>query len=132
MRICSFLSNAPISLVAAAGETGNGITTWEFLAQGKSLGIVTNEPAWPWPDFSLPPCGTNIAWRPFSFLWTNAPVGSNSVTALATDNNGTQVLSAPVTINVLTNSYLTAIGGKRHFDFHTPGKLELPLIIPVA
>jgi hypothetical protein len=101
----SFPSNAPISLVAAAGEAGNGITTVEFLAEGKSLGTVTNNPAWPWPALWFPSGGTNIPWRPFSFLWTNAPVGSNSVTALATDNNGTQVLSAPVTINVLTNSY---------------------------
>jgi len=101
----SFPSNSAISLVAAAGETGNGIATVEFLNQGKSLGTVTNNPAWPCPDLSLPPRGTNIVCRPFFFLWTNAPVGSNSVTALATDNNGTQVLSAPVTINVKTNSY---------------------------
>jgi hypothetical protein len=77
----------------------------EFLAKGASLGIVTNNPASPWPALFSPPRGTNIAWQPFFFLWTNAPVGSNSVTALATDNNGTQVLSAPVTINVKTNSY---------------------------
>ena len=101
----SFPSNSAISLVAAAGETGNGIATVEFLNQGTSLGTVTNNPGWPCPDLSLPPRGTNIVWRPFFFLWTNAPVGSNSVTALATDNNGTGVLSAPVTINVKTNSY---------------------------
>ena len=101
----SFPSNAPISLVAGASEAGNGIATVEFLAEGKSLGTVTNNPSWPWPDLSWPPRGTNIPWRPFFFLWTNAPVGSNSVTALATDNNGTQVLSTPATIHVLTNSY---------------------------
>jgi hypothetical protein len=64
-----------------------------------------NDPAWPWPDFSSPPRGTNVPWRPFPFLWTNARVGSNSVTALATDNNGTPALPAPVTINVLTNCH---------------------------
>ncbi len=101
----TFPSNSAISLVAAAGEPGNGIATVEFLNQGASLGTVTNNPACPWPDLSWAPRGTNIIWRPFFFLWTNPPVGSNSVTALATDNNGTQVLSAPVTINVKTNSY---------------------------
>jgi len=101
----SFPSNSAVSLVAAAGEPGNGIATVEFLNHGTSLGTVTNDPSWPCPDLSLPPRGTNIVWRPFFFLWTNAPVGSNSATALATDNNGTQVLSAPVTINVKTNSY---------------------------
>jgi hypothetical protein len=100
-----FPSNAPIFLVAAAGEMGDGIATVEFLAEGKSLGSVANNPAWPWPGLFYRAGGTNIPWRPFTFLWTNAPVGSNSVTALATDNNGTQVLSAPVTINVRTNSY---------------------------
>jgi len=101
----SFPSNAPISLVAAAGEAGGAIATVEFLAEGNSLGTVTNNPALPTPTPMLPAGGTNIPWRPFIFFWTNAPVGSNSVTALATDNNGTQVLSAPVNINVRTNSY---------------------------
>jgi hypothetical protein len=101
----SFPSNAPISLVAAAGEAGNGIATVEFLNDGVSLGTVTNNPAYPWPAFPWTSGGTNILWRPFFFIWTNAPVGSNTVTALATDNNGTQVLSAPVTINVKTNSF---------------------------
>jgi hypothetical protein len=96
----TFPSNATINLVAAAGETGNGIATVEFLADGNSLGAVADNPA-----FLSPARGTNIPWRPFTFFWTNAPVGSNSVTALATDNNGTQVLSAPVSIIVRTNSY---------------------------
>jgi hypothetical protein len=106
----SFSSNAAVSLVAAAGEMGNGIATVEFLAGGASLGTVTNNPSWPWPGPLYPSSGTNVPLRPFMFLWTNAPVGSNSVTAQATDNNGTTVLSAPVNINVLTNSYHRRFG----------------------
>ncbi|MGA3181926.1 MAG: Ig-like domain-containing protein [Verrucomicrobiota bacterium] len=105
MNGSSFPSNADINIVAAAGETGGAIATVEFLAQGKSLGVVTNNPAWPWPAPEFPAGSTNIPWTPFSFLWTNAPAGTNTVRALASDNNGTQVLSAPVTIDVLTNSY---------------------------
>jgi hypothetical protein len=101
----SFPSNAPIILIAAAGEAGGAIATVEFLAEGNSIGTVTNNPALPSPALMLPVSGANVPWRPFIFFWTNAPVGSNSVTALATDNNGTQVLSAPVNINVRTNSY---------------------------
>jgi PKD repeat protein len=101
----SFPSNADINLVAAAGEPDGAIATVEFLAEGNSLGLVTNNPAWPWPAPLFATGGTNVPWRPFSLLWTNAPVGTNTVTALATDNNGTEALSAPVTIVVLTNSY---------------------------
>jgi chitinase len=96
----TFPSNSPINLVAAAGEQGNGIVTVEFLNNGTSLGTVAASPIW------LPIAfGTNIPKLPFQFFWINAPVGSNSVTALATDNNGIQVTSAPVNINVKTNSY---------------------------
>ena len=101
----TFPSNSPVSLITSAGEPGNGIVTVEFLNDGVSLGTVTNNPASPWPALPLKSGGTNIVFRPFSFVWTNAPVGSNSVTALATDNNGIQVLSAPITINVRTNSF---------------------------
>jgi hypothetical protein len=101
----SFPSNTPINLTAAAGETGDGIATVEFLAGGVSLGVVTNNPVSPCPDLLAPPRGTNVTLRPYFFQWTNAPVGSNSVTARATDNNGTPVLSAPITVNVQTNVY---------------------------
>jgi hypothetical protein len=102
-----FPSNACVNIVAAAGEIGGAIATVEFLAQGKSLGVVTNDPSriWPWPELEYRPNSTNIPWTPFYFVWTNAPTGSNTITALATDNNGTLILSAPVTIDVLTNSY---------------------------
>jgi hypothetical protein len=105
MNGSSFPSNAEINIIAAAGEAGGAIATVEFLADGQSLGVVTNNPAEPWPMPMLAFSGTNVPLRPFYFLWTNAPVGSNTVTALATDNNGTEVLSAPVTIEILTNAY---------------------------
>ncbi len=101
----TFPSNSPITLVAAAGEQGDGIASVEFLANGASLGTVPANPGLLQPAPMYRGTGTNIRWQPFLFLWTNAPVGSNSVTALATDNNGTQVTSVPVTINVKTNSY---------------------------
>jgi hypothetical protein len=92
---------ATINLYAAAGELGGVVNTVEFLANGASLGIVTNYLACePSSQFHL-----RLQWLPYYFRWTNAPVGSNIVTAVATDNNGTKAVSAPVNINVTTNIY---------------------------
>lgn len=92
---------AAINLYAAAGEAGGVVQTVEFLANGASLGVVTNylatEPA---SQFHL-----RMQWLPYYFRWTNAPVGSNALTAVATDNNGSTATSAPVSITVTTNVY---------------------------
>jgi hypothetical protein len=96
-----FPDQATINLYAAAGETNGTVKTVEFLSNGSSIGVVTNylaaEPA---SQFHL-----RLQWLPYYFPWTNAPVGSNVVTAVATDNNGTTATSAPVSIIVTTNLY---------------------------
>ena len=46
-----------------------------------------------------------MQWLPYSFRWTNATAGSHVLTAVATDNNGIQVTSAPVSISVSTNAF---------------------------
>jgi hypothetical protein len=96
-----FPDQAAINLYAAAGETNGTVKTVEFLSNGSSVGVVTNylaaEPA---SQFHL-----RLQWLPYYFPWTNAPVGSNVVTAVATDNNGTTATSAPVSIVVTTNLY---------------------------
>lgn len=96
-----FPDMAPINIYAAAAEDGGVVDTVEFLANGKSLGVVTNYLATePSSEFRL-----RTQWLPYFFRWTNAPIGSNVLTAVATDNNGTQAVSAPVGINVSTNVY---------------------------
>jgi hypothetical protein len=96
-----FPDQAPINLYAAAGETNGVVDTVEFFANGASLGTATNylaaEPVGPVPF--------RLQWLPYYLPWTNAPVGSNILTAVATDNNGTKAVSAPVKINVTTNLY---------------------------
>jgi hypothetical protein len=98
-----FPDQAPINLYAAAGETNGVVNTVEFFANGNSLGTATNylaaEPIIPAPSPS------RLQWLPFYLRWTNAPVGSNHLTAVASDNNGTKATSAPVVINVTTNLY---------------------------
>lgn len=98
-----FPDQAPINVFAAAGETNGVVDTVEFFANGVSLGVSTNYLAAE-PMAALPsrPC---LQWLPFHLQWTNAPVGSNMLTAVATDNNGTTATSAPVSINVTTNLY---------------------------
>jgi hypothetical protein len=96
-----FPDQAPIHLYAAAGETNGVVDTVEFFANGSSLGTASNflaaEPLYQEP-FRLP-------WLPYNLTWTNAPVGSNTLTAVATDNNGTKATSAPVNIYVTTNLF---------------------------
>ncbi len=92
---------SPINLVAAAGEVGGVINTVEFLTNGVSLGVVSNYlAAEPSGLFHL-----QMQWLPYYFRWTNAQSGSNILTAIATDNNGTKITSEPIDINVTTNSY---------------------------
>ena len=75
---------ANINIYAAATEVGGVVDTVEFLANGKSLGVATNYlAAEPSSQFHL-----RMQWVPYYFRWTNAPVGSNILTAVATDNNG--------------------------------------------
>jgi hypothetical protein len=99
-----FPDQAPINLYAAAGEINGVIDTVEFFANGDSLGTATNYlVAEPLGRMNLVP--SRLQWLPYDFQWTNATVGSNIVTAVATDNNGTLATSAPVNINVTTNLY---------------------------
>jgi hypothetical protein len=95
-----FPDRAPLNIYAAAAEVGGVINTVEFLANGEILGVATNYLATePFSQFHL-----RTQWLPYYFRWTNAPVGSNILTAVATDNNGTRAASAPVSINVSTNT----------------------------
>jgi hypothetical protein len=96
-----FPDQAPINLYAAAGETNGVVNTVEFFANGASLGTATNYLAA--EPLGQAPC--RLQWLPYYLRWTNAPVGSNILTAVASDNNGSKATSAPVNINVTTNLY---------------------------
>jgi hypothetical protein len=97
----TFPEQAPINLYAAAGETNGVVNTVEFFSNGNALGTATNY-------LATEPVGQapfRMQWLPYNLQWTNAPVGTNILTAVATDNNGTKATSAPVTITVTTNLY---------------------------
>lgn len=80
----SFIAPAAIMLGANAGDSDGTITKVEFY-QGITL------------------IGAAIA-APYSFNWTNVAAGSYSVTAKATDNLGSTMISAPVAVTVNTNT----------------------------
>lgn len=101
MNGAEFPDQAPVNIYAAAVETNGLIKTVEFLANSNSLGVVSNylaaEPVGPFQS--------RIQWLPYFFQWTNAPVGTNILTTIATDNNGLQATSTPVSITVTTNIF---------------------------
>ncbi len=96
-----FFTPANIPIVAAAKDLDGFVTSVEFFADNRSLGVVTN------PVTILPPMLTPVAalppmppFRPFVLVWSNAPVGPHVLTAKATDNSGASTLSDRVNIAV--------------------------------
>ena len=77
-----FQSPATIPLNASASDVDGTVSKVEFFDGMTKLGEVTN--------------------APFNFLWTNAAVGSHSITARATDNRGTTFTSLAKTVFVTT------------------------------
>ena len=76
----TFTTPANITLTATATDSDGSIATVEFLQNNSLLG------------------STNIA--PYSFNWSNVPVGSYTLTARATDDRNSIVTSTPVNITV--------------------------------
>jgi hypothetical protein len=76
-----FTQGDNISITANAADADGTITKVEFFNGNTLLGTDTTSP--------------------YSFAWTNLPVGSFSLTAKATDDKGTVTISTAVTINVV-------------------------------
>lgn len=78
-----FVIPIDVELTAAITDTNAGIVAVNFHQGGTLLGGATNEP--------------------WNFTWTNAPVGSWTLTAVAVDTNSLSHTSAPVNITVAMN-----------------------------
>lgn len=116
-----FQAGDAVSLVAHAGDRDGHVTTVEFFADTNSLGVVMPPPvplpplagesvppefavdAALFPDLELPiaPDLIPVPTRRFHLVWANAPAGQHTLTAVATDDQGTSHRSAPVAIKVL-------------------------------
>ncbi|MCU0431415.1 MAG: carbohydrate-binding protein [Cytophagaceae bacterium] len=80
----SFTAPASITITANASDADGSVSRVEFFQGTTKLG----------EDFTAP----------YSFTWTNAPAGTYSLTARATDNNNAVTNSAPVAISVTSNT----------------------------
>jgi hypothetical protein len=88
---------APATVVMRAlAVDSNLVKTVQFFASGTSLGIVSN-------TATVPPANPT-AGTPFYLFWSNAPAGSYSLTAIATDSAGNNATSGPVNISVVSNT----------------------------
>lgn len=74
-----------IPLVADAADSDGTIAKIEFIKDGFSVLGTEYQP-------------------PYNIDWTNAPTGTYTLNARATDNNGAVTLSSPITITVLNQS----------------------------
>ncbi|MCC8536227.1 RHS repeat-associated core domain-containing protein [Xanthomonas axonopodis pv. poinsettiicola] len=75
-----FFAPATVGLSANASDSDGNVTQVEYFANGAAIG--------------------SSGAAPYAIAWTGAPVGNHSITARATDNNGKQTTSAPLTVNV--------------------------------
>jgi len=100
-----FRSPINIPLFAFANDPDGFVTSVEFFAGTNSLGLGQRVPVvTPLAGGGLviggpvPPIyPTNL----FFLIWSNAPVGTDALTAVATDNGGLSTTSAPVNILIL-------------------------------
>ncbi|HWI57051.1 MAG TPA: Ig-like domain-containing protein, partial [Bacillota bacterium] len=83
-----FPLGADILMCADARDAEGYVSTVEFFAGTRSLGIRTNNPASAGPM------------NPFCLVWSNAPAGAYVLTARATDNAGASSVSPPVRVQV--------------------------------
>ena len=123
-----FVSPVDITIAAKAWDQDGRVRTVEFFANGQSLGVVTNRPIildpvpvedgslerlvdlqsedlpdlYPDVDFDLELNATieHVPGNHFRIVWPNAPPGTHTLTAVATDNRGASTTSNPVTITV--------------------------------
>jgi len=96
----SFVAPAVINLAATASRPGGSISRVEFYNGTAKLG--------------------EDASAPYTYAWSNVAAGRYTITAVAIDNSGTRVTSAPVEIRV--NVPQSPYGGVAH---RIPGTIQL-------
>ena len=108
----SFLSLPNIEIAANAFDSNGWVTAVEFLANGRSLGVVSNNMSEYLPLGRLVLRESHGSMLPellgsrvnrYQFVWTNVPAGNYALTAIATDSAGLQTTSASTDIVVTTN-----------------------------
>ncbi|MCU0417573.1 MAG: Ig-like domain-containing protein [Cytophagaceae bacterium] len=101
---------ASVSLTANASDLDGTITKVEFYNGTTKLGEDVT--------------------RPFTFNWTNVPIGNFSITAHATDNSGNTSVSAVVNIKVIPPNKppkITIVSPSNNSVFNAPHNLTIKL-----
>lgn len=98
-----FHSPTDVALRALAADPDGSVTSVEFFAGDKSLGVISNGVVVD-PPFAQ---GAGPGSKAFLLNWTNPPEGDYVLTALATDNGGATGTSYPVKISVTAQPPLT-------------------------
>jgi RHS repeat-associated protein len=76
----TFTTPAAITINASAADTDGSVTKVDFYKDATLLGTATS--------------------APYSFVWTNVPIGSYNLTAIATDNEGAITISTIMSVTV--------------------------------
>ncbi|MBU6483724.1 MAG: hypothetical protein KGR23_02870 [Betaproteobacteria bacterium] len=79
-----FVAPATIALAASASDTDGSVARVDFYAGSMLVGTATT--------------------TPFTATWSNAPAGSYSVSAKATDNLGATATSSPASVTITANA----------------------------
>jgi len=79
----TFAAPTNITINVTNSDSSGTVTQVQFLIGTKLLGVKTNSP--------------------YSVIWSNAPVGTHALTAIATDNNGLSGTSSVVNVSISTN-----------------------------
>jgi fibronectin type 3 domain-containing protein len=95
-----FLTPTDILIEADASDSDGLIARVEFYADANKLG--------------------EVATAPYSFQWSQVPVGAYSLTAVAVDNVGAQTVSAPVSVSVSLAPEIAAITRGPYLQMGTP------------
>ncbi len=86
----SLAAPATLLVCAEASATNSYVSTVEYFANGRSIGICTNNPL------------VMYLMNPFCLAWSNVPAGDYALTAKATDALGGTSISEPVRIAVVS------------------------------
>lgn len=108
----TFNAPANVTITAVPSKTDGSITKIEFFQSGTKLG----------EDLTAP----------FSFIWTNVPAGTYSLTVVETDNLGATISSAPTTVNVVNQTSapptISLTSPKTDARFNAPANITLTAV----